>query len=123
MIRLGGRILQTGPNIFAFEIRVIFQNSRFIHSGGKQIQHILDPDAHPSDAGTAAALVRVESNPAHDEATIVQYDGIVKAADWNDGGARDCHCLSAREEHATMKEAHQLHPFPTECGKDIQQAS
>lgn len=46
----------------------------FPHSGGEQVEHVLDPDAHAPDARPSAALVRVEGDPVHN-GMIITYGG------------------------------------------------
>lgn len=78
MIRFGGGIFQTGPDIFGFEVRIVFESFGFPHSGGEEVEHVLYPDAHAPDARPAAALVRVEGDPVHNGVMIVQDGGMVK---------------------------------------------
>ena len=65
MIRFGGGIFQTRPDVLRLEIGIVLQDLCFLDSGGKKVQHVLHPDAHASDAWAAAALVRVEGDPVH----------------------------------------------------------
>ena len=65
MIRFGGGIFQTRPDVLRLEIGIVLQDLCFLDSGGKKVQHVLHPDAHASGAWAAAALVRVEGDPVH----------------------------------------------------------
>lgn len=49
MIELGCRILNAGLNVFRFQIGVIGKNLGFGNSGGQQIQHVFNPNAHTPD--------------------------------------------------------------------------
>jgi hypothetical protein len=46
-----------------FEIREILQHLVSIETGGKKIKDVDNTDTHPTDAGTSAALPRVEGDP------------------------------------------------------------
>lgn len=78
VVRLGGGVFQTGPDVFGSEVGIVFENFAFPHSGGEQVEHVLDPDAHAPDARPSTALVRVEGDPVHDGAMIAQGRGQVK---------------------------------------------
>ncbi len=62
MIGFGSGVFQTGSDVVGFQIRIVFEDFSFGHSGGQQIKHVLHADAHPADAGTASTLVRVEGD-------------------------------------------------------------
>jgi hypothetical protein len=74
VIGFGGGILQTGPDVFGFKVGIVCEDFDFPHSGGEQVEHVLDPDAHAPDARPSAALVRVEGDPVHN-GMIITYGG------------------------------------------------
>ena len=62
MIGFGGGVFQAGGDVVWFQVRVVFEDFGLWHFGGQQIEHVLHADAHPADAGTATALVRIEGD-------------------------------------------------------------
>ena len=62
VVELCRRVFEAGGDIFALQIRVIFENLGLGDFGGEQIQNIFYADAHPSDARATAALVWVEGD-------------------------------------------------------------
>ena len=59
---LRGGVLEAGVNVRRFEVGEVLQNFRLRHAGGEHVEHILDPDAHPADAGASAALGGVDGD-------------------------------------------------------------
>lgn len=57
------RVFQAGPNVLGLQVGKVREDFTFGHTGSQQVQHILDADAHPPDAGASAALLGVECNP------------------------------------------------------------
>lgn len=55
MIRFGGGVFQARPGVLRLEVRIVFENLGFLHSGGEEVQHIPHPDAHAADARTIRA--------------------------------------------------------------------
>jgi hypothetical protein len=53
---------KTRLHVFGFQIGQLLQDLLSRQPGREQIEHVRDPDAHPPDAGTAAALARVYSD-------------------------------------------------------------
>lgn len=66
MIEAATGELQTGGNIFRFEVRQFFKNLLLRETGGQQIQHIDDSNPHPTDTGSPTTLLRVDCD-AFDE--------------------------------------------------------
>lgn len=60
MIRLGRRVLEGGPDVLRFKVRIVCEDLLFQHSGCQQIEHIRDPDAHAANAGASAALIGIK---------------------------------------------------------------
>jgi hypothetical protein len=60
MIALTGRIFKRGSNVAVFKQRIIRKNFLASCSRCEQVKHITNPYAQPTQAGTPAALVRVE---------------------------------------------------------------
>ncbi len=52
--------LQAGRNVFGFEIRQFLKDLLLREVGSEQIQYIDDADAHPTNAGASATLLRVD---------------------------------------------------------------
>lgn len=48
--------------IIGFQIGHLSKDLRCVQACYKHVKHIADPNTHPSDAGTATALFRVESD-------------------------------------------------------------
>lgn len=66
MINLRRGERQAGSDVFPFQIGEISQDCLLALTGGEQVEHILHPDPHASDAGSSATKFRVESDPAHE---------------------------------------------------------
>lgn len=62
VIGLECRVFQTRGNIFRLEVGIVFEDLGLGDFRGQQIEDILDPDAHPANAGATATLVRIESD-------------------------------------------------------------
>lgn len=60
MIEAAAGELQTGKNIFRFEVRQLFKDLLLGETGGQQIQYIDDSNPHPTDTGTPTTLLRVD---------------------------------------------------------------
>jgi len=56
-------VLNSGQNIFAFEVGIIFKN--LIEAGARtdEFQNVAHADTHPSNAGTAPTLSIVDGDP------------------------------------------------------------
>jgi hypothetical protein len=65
VVRLGRGELETSPDVSGFKIGIVFEDFLFRNPGGKEVKHVHDTDAHPSDAGAATALFRVECDSIH----------------------------------------------------------
>lgn len=63
MADLARCVLQCGSDVFRLEIRHFGKEFFGAESFRQQIQHIRDPDAHPSNAGASAALSGIHGNP------------------------------------------------------------
>ena len=59
------RVLDRGRDILGFEIRQLFQDLGNTQAGRQQVEHIDNPDPHPSDAGPAPALAGFHRDPFH----------------------------------------------------------
>ena len=68
---LGRRILETGVDVFVFEIREVLEDFLPGHLRGQQVEDVLDPDPQSPDAGPSAALLRVEGNSLVHEMIVV----------------------------------------------------
>lgn len=66
MIESAAGKLQAGGNIFRFEIRQFFKDLLLRETGGQQIQHVDDADAHPTNTGSSATLFGIDCD-AFDE--------------------------------------------------------
>ena len=62
MVALGGRVVEASLNVGRLEVGEVFQNFGLGHTSGKEIEHVLDPDAHPTNAGTSSTLIGIECN-------------------------------------------------------------
>lgn len=62
MIQFLRGVFEARANVIRFEIGIIFEDLGFWHPGGQQVEHVLDPDAHPTDARPTAALVGIEGD-------------------------------------------------------------
>ena len=62
MIALSGSVVEAGLNVGRLEVGEVFEDFGLGHTSGKEIEHVLDPDAHPTNAGTSPALIGVECN-------------------------------------------------------------
>ncbi len=60
MIESAAGKLQTGKNIFRFEVRQLFKDLLLGETGGQQIQHIDDSNPHPTDTGPSTTLLGVD---------------------------------------------------------------
>jgi len=59
MIGLNSGELKCCPNVFSFKVRKVGEYFLLWDACSQKIQHVLDSYAHPSDTGTAAALIRI----------------------------------------------------------------
>ena len=59
MVDLLGGVIQGRAEVFRFQIREIGQELLAAQARCIELQYIPDPDAHPSNAGLPAALLRV----------------------------------------------------------------
>lgn len=70
MIEAADGELQAGGNIFRFEVRQFFKDLLLRESCSQQIEHIDNPNPHPTDTRTPATLLRVHRDAldkfAHD---------------------------------------------------------
>ena len=62
MIQFLRGVFETRANVIRFEIGIVFENLRLGHPGGQQVEHVLDANAHPTDARPSAALVGIEGD-------------------------------------------------------------
>ena len=53
---------QTGANVFACQIRKVFENVLFTHPGGKVFQYIVHGHTKTTNAGFTATLLRINCN-------------------------------------------------------------
>jgi hypothetical protein len=60
MIALARRVFKCGGNVACFKQWIICENFLAGCSGSKQVKHVPDADAQPPQAGTSAALVRID---------------------------------------------------------------
>ena len=78
MVGFGRGISEAGGNIFGFEVRVVFQDFLGAHSGRQQVEHVLYANAHPPNAGAAAALVEAKSDAVTHTRTLSKRELGVK---------------------------------------------
>ena len=62
MIQFLRGVFETRANVIRFEIGIVFENLRLGHPGGQQVEHVLNANAHPTDARPSAALVGIEGD-------------------------------------------------------------
>lgn len=62
VVSLGCGVIEACLNVGGLEIGKVFENFRLGHIRGEEVEHVLHPDAHPTDAGTASTLVGIEGN-------------------------------------------------------------
>jgi len=65
MVQFTTRILQARLNVFGLQIGKLLQDLRRGQSVRQEVQDVNDPDAHASDAGPSAALLRVYRDAIH----------------------------------------------------------
>ena len=63
MVDLLGGVLQTGANVFRFQVGEVAQDVSFAGPASEHFKHVLDTDTHSPDARSAAALFRIEGGP------------------------------------------------------------
>jgi len=61
-------------NVSQLQIRQLLEDLLRRESGGQEVKHVDDPDAHPADAGAPPALVGIYGNAVH------QLDGLPHGA-------------------------------------------
>ena len=44
-------VFQARPDVIGFQVGKVTKDFALRHTGGQQIQHVLDADAHPANAG------------------------------------------------------------------------
>lgn len=66
MIESAAGELQASRNIFSFKVRQFLKDLLLRETGGQQIQHIDDADAHPTNTGPSTTLLGVDRD-AFDE--------------------------------------------------------
>jgi hypothetical protein len=59
MVQTPGGILEAGGDFLWLQVRILLQDLLRRLARGQQLQDVTDPDAHAADAGTAAALLRI----------------------------------------------------------------
>jgi hypothetical protein len=69
MVRLRSGEGQTGANIVVLEIRKIGKHFCLAHTGGEEIEYVLNSDTNAPDARTTAALVWIERDAIHSGGT------------------------------------------------------
>ena len=62
MIQFLRGVFEARANVIRFEIRIVFENLRLGHPGGQEVEHVLDANAHPTNARPPAALVGIEGD-------------------------------------------------------------
>ncbi len=66
MVSLLSRILYSRENVFPLKVRIIIQNLLEVRAGTQQLKNIAHANSHPADAGSTAALLRIESDPVEE---------------------------------------------------------
>jgi hypothetical protein len=64
VVALGGSVFKAGLDVGKLEIGEVFENFGLGHTGGEEVEHVLNPDAHPTDAGTSSTLIGIECDAA-----------------------------------------------------------
>jgi len=60
MIESAAGEFQARRNIFCFEVRQFFKDLLLRETGGQQVQHVDDANAHPTDTGPSTTLLGVD---------------------------------------------------------------
>jgi len=63
MVDFPGGVLKAGQQVIRLQVRKFLDDLGRSHSGGEQVEHVANADAHSTDAGSPAALLRIQSNP------------------------------------------------------------
>src|SRR5690606_3179935 len=66
VIQPAARKPKSGRNVLPLESGHLLQNLRDRETRSKEIEHVSDPDPHPTNAGTPSALLRIYRDPIHD---------------------------------------------------------
>lgn len=64
--------------IFGLEIGHLFENLRRAEPRGEEIEYVADANAHPPDAGTAAALFRIDGDSIGDRIHVREYSNAIE---------------------------------------------
>jgi hypothetical protein len=67
MIEATCRIPQTGGDVLQLQIGIGLEDLILALASGQKIEHVAHPDPHPSNAGTATALVGVDRDPVEQD--------------------------------------------------------
>jgi len=80
MINFTCRVLEAGLQIFRLQIRQLFKNLFAFQAGGKKIENIGNSDTHSPDAGTASALIGVNSDAGREIPHILSVSRLRRRA-------------------------------------------
>ena len=78
MVSLGGGVIEAGLDIGGLKIGEVFEDLLLRDTGGEEVEHVLDTNAHAADAGPASALGRIEGDSIVHGQRIVDACGGVK---------------------------------------------
>jgi hypothetical protein len=62
MVHFGCGESEAGANVLLLQIGIVGEDVGFRDPGGLQLQHVLDANPHPPDAGPSAALCGIEGD-------------------------------------------------------------
>ena len=62
VVCLRGGVVKAGVNVSGLQIGEVLKDFSLRNASGKEIEHVFDANAHPADAGTSAALTRIEGD-------------------------------------------------------------
>ena len=80
MVNFRGRVLEAGVDVRVLEVREILEDLLPRNLGSKQIEDVLYPDPHSTDAGPPPALFRIEGDSFVHVESVVQCGVGVKGA-------------------------------------------
>jgi len=82
MVGFGSGVFKTGVDVLRFQIREVFEDFFSRDFRREKVEHVLHPDTHPPDTGTASALVGIEGDSLVHSHKVVHSGVLVKFSDW-----------------------------------------